>query len=814
MFGVWVAGTLVAAPVYGFLWPNSAERIEAQLRSSDPVVRRRAAARLAKLPRAARERLVPKALTDSDAEVRLAVTEATAELSLPGLGDRVVGWLSDPDRRIRLAAARLLTQSPGSRAVAALGRVLGDPDPQVRMAAAGALAVATEADAALVLLGHVDDPDHQVRRAVILGLARLADPRSVVPLIGKVQDARPEVRGAAARALGELGDARAVSALVLALRDNDEMVQIAALDALGALKDKTAVTSIVGILNQKSAPPVLAAALRALGGVPAPESLDALVKAVALSSPDMARQAAQAALTKIGQPAVAHLEKCLSGRPARAVADGCVLALGQTRRPDAVPVVSGALQGNLASAEAALEALGALGAPNSLPGVLEYLSDPDPKKRRAAIDAASKILDPQLSDGRAVEPIARALAHAKGGEETSLIALLGRTGSPRATALLVPIAQNANDLKARRSAIEALGWIAPSGQDRVLLEALSSEESLLRMAAALSLARAGAESSTALLLDRLERAAEEDRGAIAIALAGPLSRTKDPGIALRLERMVRSSSGGQRDALIAALGWIPGPTASQRLAALGAHAADPVERMKVAEALASHPEATATLSGFARDVDSRVRANAVWALGSVGSERELPIVVGALSDRDVAVAGNAAASLGRLASRHHLSVTEHLCAALADSRSYVRANSLGALRLTGKRCADERARQLLMLDRSEVVRAAAAVLVQSVPAQRPELDRSALKRCAQDDVSGSVAAACSNPPEPIAEAKDPVTVYVVPTGDSSPVPGAPFALVRADGIMRLGVADRSGAVYEHDAPRGFVSLAVPAPLVR
>jgi HEAT repeat protein len=235
--------------------------------------------------------------------------------------------------------------------------------------------------------------------------------------------------------------------------------------------------------------------------------------------------------------------------------------------------------------------------------------------------------------------------------------------------------------------------------------------------------------------------------------------------------------------------------------------------MKVAEALASHPEATVALSSLAKDVDGRVRANAVWALGSVGSQRELPIISGALADRDVAVAGNAAAALGRLASRHHLPGTE-LCQALTDSRSYVRANSLGALRLVGQRCSEELARDLLIHDRSEVVRAAAAVLVQSVPSKRPEFDRSALKRCAESDVSGSVVLACSNPPEPLPEAKDPVTVYVVPTGESSPVPGAPFALVRADGIMRLGVADRLGSVFEHDAPRGFVSLAIPAPVAR
>jgi hypothetical protein len=61
---------------------------------------------------------------------------------------------------------------------------------------------------------------------------------------------------------------------------------------------------------------------------------------------------------------------------------------------------------------------------------------------------------------------------------------------------------------------------------------------------------------------------------------------------------------------------------------------------------------------------------------------------------------------------------------------------------------------------------------------------------------------------------DSVMVYVVPIGESDPSPLAPFALVRADGTMRLGVTDRRGVVFEHDAPRGEVTLAVPAPLAR
>ncbi len=47
-----------------------------------------------------------------------------------------------------------------------------------------------------------------------------------------------------------------------------------------------------------------------------------------------------------------------------------------------------------------------------------------------------------------------------------------------------------------------------------------------------------------------------------------------------------------------------------------------------------------------------------------------------------------------------------------------------------------------------------------------------------------------------------------------PAPRAPFALVRPDGSMRLGVADRRGELFEFAVPPGTVRLAVPAPLAR
>ncbi|HEU4535525.1 MAG TPA: hypothetical protein VFS00_15460, partial [Polyangiaceae bacterium] len=98
----------------------------------------------------------------------------------------------------------------------------------------------------------------------------------------------------------------------------------------------------------------------------------------------------------------------------------------------------------------------------------------------------------------------------------------------------------------------------------------------------------------------------------------------------------------------------------------------------------------------------------------------------------------------------------------------------------------------------------------AAPSAVPDRDRAALHRCRHDDPYGSVAARCSPRPPRAKAPEEPVTVLVVPDGQSRPAPAAPFALRLADGRTRHGLTDRRGAVFERRAPRGPVALGVPA----
>ena len=145
-----------------------------------------------------------------------------------------------------------------------------------------------------------------------------------------------------------------------------------------------------------------------------------------------------------------------------------------------------------------------------------------------------------------------------------------------------------------------------------------------------------------------------------------------------------------------------------------------------------------------------------------------------------------------------------VCPRLRDSRWAMRAAGLRALRLAAERCEGGLELDLLRRDSSEFVRQSAAALLRDVP--RGPSDQAALTRARDRDVSGAVAAECEALPFRKVAGVDPTVVVVIPAGDDLPRPTQPFALLRADGLVRFGISDRRGQVFEGSAPRGTVTL--------
>lgn len=805
---IWLG--LCASPAQALLWPSEVSRVESALGSSDVQARRRAAARLPKMPSAVVRRLLARVLADDDVEVRLSAAAAVRALDLTDPRFPPLDWLTHRDARLRLAAAQGLSGGAPPDSLGPLTRALSDSEPQVRAAAARALGASGDAAAAPALLGRLDDTVPEVKRSVIRALARLSDPRAVVPLISRLEDAEGEVRRAVLMALGELGDGRAKSAVVLSLRDADEQVREAALTALAEIGDVEVVPSVASLLSDDPRGSVRRAAIDCLSRLGGPAAVAALVDALgAVNAETIALLDAFERLKMVAAPA---LLDCLQSGDGPSKLDGCALSLARTHAPEAVPAVLEASALGRVRPRVALQAFVEAPDARAIPFALEHLVNPDPLVRRAARSAGLVLLDPKHPDGRASQPIAQAFRRAGArSERLELVQLLGRTGSPKSQAVLEPIADHSDDLDFRIAALTALGNLRVSPAPGALLGALDDPEAGVRMAAALAIRESGPPELAEELIERLARADAQDRTALLLALGGALSRVTDPRVMARAEPALARSRDRDRDAFLEALATAQASSASEILARLvrgsGARAS---ERAKLAEVLAARPEERALAAELARDADEAVRANAVWSLGSVGDKATRAFLVERLSDPSPEVAANAVASLGRLGSRLGIAVGADLCKAVQHRWAAVRANALGALRVVGARCPGRPSRAMLERDRSVAVRRAAAALLRDVGTE-PQ-DERALRRCALREPRGSVAVVCLGRSPPVTKETRHVLLFVIPAGESRPFPRAPFALERPDGLIRHGRADRRGAVWEADMPDGEIGLSVPASL--
>lgn len=807
--GPLVLGLLLAlesASAQAAIWPSATRRAERELSSSDAATRQAAVASLAELPRAPARRLLLRALDDVDSQVAASALDLLLRLETPNVTERVVPWLSGSDKRLRLSAALALAVAPAPSATPALGRALGDSDAEVRAAAAAALGASQDEGAVVPLLGHLDDGVPEVREAVANALGALGDARAVLPLIGKIEDPRPSVRSAVARALGALRDPRSTSALLLALRDSDHQVVIAVVRALGVLGERAAVAPLSTLLRERSEPEARRALLLALGRIGSLEAGEALVRELSVDEPGREREAVLAALALNPSAFLAPLRSCLETVLDSALAEGCALALARAHDASSATRVRAALDRGRLSAKVGLSVLGQLGDARSLSAALERLTLPDAETRDAAMKAAEALLSPEDADGRAVEPLARALVAraVSRGDRLRLVELLGRTGSERALPTLLPLLESASDPALAESAARALGTIPGPATAKALLKALDSDEPRVQRAAALSIRRARSPELLGPLLERLARGGQTERARVYLALPGPLGASQDDRLVARAVQLLDATRGSEREPLLEAL------SVSRRAGARGAllrlaGSADFGDRAKVAEVLAAQPDA-ATLARLARDADARVRANASWSLGFVdvaGRAQARVALELALKDREAAVAGNAAVSFGRLSRAQPELAAGALCGGLLrDPRASVREQALRGLALARARCADGDPERLLRNDsRANVRRAAAELLLQTGPQTG---ERRALARCEDNDTHAVVADACAGAARAEVRERQPSTVLIVPTDGGDPTPFAPFALLWADGALRLGSADRRGGVYEARAPEAPV----------
>lgn len=817
------------------IWPTSVERTTAELQSSDVQVRRDAVQRLTSLPASTIEQVLPALLKDPDAEVRAEAGRAAIHVGFDASTEAEV-WLADPEPSVREIAARMLGgRTVTSSAVTALARTLSDPVAAVRLEAAKALAHAPADEGARVLLGHLDDTQEAFVLAVVDSLTILGNSSAIMPLVGKVQDPRVAVRRAVVRALGELdGRDQVTMPLILAMSDTDPEVRRLAVESAVAVRAVDAIPALEDRLQRDRDIDVQAAAVSALLGL-VQWVTDDRVKSrvvgqiVGVLSHDRQelRSEALAALTRSATLARTELRDCLNGRTEEATA-ACAVALAHDADPENVALLVAAWrQGRLAAAEL-LTSLAPVRGDQALLVVLELLNAPARSVRQHAMAMAGQLLDARGGDGRAVEPIAEVLRRAKTADDIeSLVELLGRTASTRAVPFILPYLKSSTPLTSRTAAVRALGHVPNAKVPSDLVTALLVDEEVeLRAAVVMALREGAWTTGSAPLLRLLAAAKFDEEESLALALWGPARHIRDPQHIRQLESLIDERNDRVRAALIEALARLPWRL-TKHVWARQVRSKSCVHRAKVAEVLGQYPESQPLLIELARDGCVPAVTNAVWALGYHGDRSALPVVTTLVSHSKREVAGNALATLGKLAKR--LQAGGELSGVFCDQvRAAVRGgnaargvNALFALRQLGLRCdGGDAERTLLALAKTPEVRLQAARLLATVPAPEPDLDAKALKICTRSDVDGEVAAACmqspasskasvSAPTDAVVHAFRPATVMVVPAVRTSPEPHLPFTLEMENGEYRFGWADSRGAVWVQTRDSGELELRQP-----
>jgi HEAT repeat protein len=292
------------------------------------------------------------------------------------------------------------------------------------------------------------------RLAAIRGLGEGAHPSVVPTLLTLLADSDPAIRAAAATALGWRGNQAAVEPLLARAGDAAEPphVRTAAIGALGRIGDPTAVAPVLALAKEPTMEVRKHALLALMQSALAAHS-DRVAAAIALLG-DLEQEGynrAQAAIV-LGR-----------SKNARAVTP-LLKALQDTRTPagyDALPNPEGMAGTGRVMAERlrslhnvrahAAYALGALGARQALPSLLDGLSDADYQVRIQSAAALGL-----LRSREAAPKLIQAMGDSEARVRMAAASALGLVGDPAAGAALVR-ALDDQEAEVRERAASALG---------------------------------------------------------------------------------------------------------------------------------------------------------------------------------------------------------------------------------------------------------------------------------------------------------------------------------------------------------------------
>jgi HEAT repeat protein len=167
-----------------------------------------------------------KALSDTDAEVRVEAVSTIGYLRLEETLLALIAAANDADPRVRRAAIGAIVFAASDPVAAAIARGLDDSDWTVREAAAEAIgALAPGATAGERLTASLDDPFWQVRLKATRSLGKLKVRQAAQKIALQLRHQEVNLRKESAAALGEIADPATAPLLEAATHDADPDVR-------------------------------------------------------------------------------------------------------------------------------------------------------------------------------------------------------------------------------------------------------------------------------------------------------------------------------------------------------------------------------------------------------------------------------------------------------------------------------------------------------------------------------------------------------------------------------------------------------------
>lgn len=814
-----IAILAASLPTRAFVWPTRAQGWQQEFPKAD-VTRRRAIIRdVRDAYSGALYPVVKQALLDSDRQVRLLAAETVALRRL-ALTELLIPWLSQSDDEAKLAAVRVLQRVVDPAGARELAKACGDRDVRIRQAAVRALSRYTGEIAARGLAAALSDPEAQVRLDAVEALARRDEPIAFRALNTRLTDLSDAVRARSVWAIAVQSPTDATTPIEAALRDPSSRVRTSAAEALSLFSqikvNDRIKESLLTLISDEQPLDVLEHVLGALLRDPNDDTSAALWDRWLHLTHDQARGVVE---TRIGgvdgmSDQLAHwCQESLNPH----LWQRCLGFYGPGTK-DPLSLVRFAERFDV-DRVAAMQAVAKTADPRLVAWVLAELESADPRVTAAGLDALAKLQLPETA-GRVLDSLLGGLARSprEPSLDVALLRQIGRTGSPRAwPALDAVLVRSDVEIPTLVAAVGAAADVPNRNRVSRLLHLLGHPRGEVAREAARVLFRSRETAALPTLLAVLGGGA----GSLEVALAasGLLAHSNDENVLRQVLDLLPRLDWTARDALIEGLARNGSTAALSALETLIASASR-ADRAKIAESLPAAGASHRILLSFARDEDPRVRENAIWSLGRVGIDLDLPVIESALHDPHAEIVANALVALGRIAARESRPVSPLSCPYLNHPVAQIREAALSSLRIARQRCDESNERRLLLEDPDSHVRAAAgwALAAASRNGSSNALDARVLRWCSAFEPDETVRSKCrqslkrsdetrSERSRNAAQANLGALVFVAaPRGASIETA---IGLERPDGLVRYATTDHRGAVFEPDCLAEGSTLRAP-----